>query len=384
MRSRFLLPTVALFGIATGGLHPLVSLGLTKLGQGEIIVGVVTAAFYVGAFSGAVGCRNLVHLLGYRRSFFAIATVASVSTAALSLTDVWWVWMILRLLAGCALGAYYVAVESWIVRSTGPSQRNMNLATYETVRLIAVASGPLILSLAAIVSGYIGAALAMGVGALPLLLIRNEPTLSLARESTPTPLVGISLRVPAALAACLVAGVYAGSFYGLGALFVSGLGWTDAGVAIFMTTVLLAPVLTQVPLGTLADRLGRRFLILLISAVAVLIGTVLSLNVSTDHIIITALAMLFGGACYPLYALGFGLLSESLTPDELLTGNGLTNIAYNIGAITGPIAAGSMMVLFGPLGLYVFLSFIVLLVPLILLATSEIACLRPGCCPHPS
>jgi MFS family permease len=337
MRSRFLLPTVALFGVATGGLHPLVSLGLARLGQGEIIVGLVTAAFYLGAFSGAIGCRYLVELLGYRRSFAVVATVGSISTAALSLTDLWWVWMLLRLLAGCALGVYYVTVESWIIRATRPSERNINLAAYETVRLTAVALGPLILSLASIISGFMGAALAMVAAGLPLVLIRKDPALGRDMEQAPAPLLGVVWRVPAAVAACLIAGVYAGSFYGLGSLFASGLGWTDAGVPIFMTAVLLAPVLTQVPLGTLADRFGRRFLILVATGVAAISGAALSLGIGADHLTTIALTMLCGGACYPLYALGVGLMSESLEPREILAGNGLTNVAYNIGAISGPL-----------------------------------------------
>jgi hypothetical protein len=150
MRSRFLLPTVALFGVATGGLHPLVSLGLARLGQGEIIVGLVTAAFYLGAFSGAI-----------------------------------------------------------------------------------------------------------------------------------------------------------------------------------------------------------------------------SLGIGADHLTTIALTMLCGGACYPLYALGVGLMSESLEPREILAGNGLTNVAYNIGAISGPIAAAATMTLLGPQGLYVFLSGTVLIVPLLLVVTSD-------------
>src|SRR5258708_29423696 len=96
MRSRFLLPTVALFGVATGGLHPLVSLGLARLGQGEIIVGLFTAAFYLGAFSGAIGCRFLVEFLWYRRSFSVLATLGPPSTAPPFPAPLLWGWIVLR------------------------------------------------------------------------------------------------------------------------------------------------------------------------------------------------------------------------------------------------------------------------------------------------
>jgi MFS family permease len=373
------LPAVTLFGVATGGLHPVIGLRLAGLGQGEIVVGAVAAAFYSGAFAGALGCRYLVGVLGYRRSFAVAAGVACLATAALALADLWWVWLVLRLLAGGALGAYYVIVESCIIHATRPTERSINLAAYETVRLAAIASGPLVLSLAAIVSDFLGAALAMLVAGLSLAFVREEPSMGPDADPARASLSGVISRAPAALAACLAAGTYAGSFYGLGALFASNLGWPNASVPAFMTAVLLAPVVTQVPVGSLADRFGRRFLILATTGMAVVVGALLSFGFGGPFTMV-ALAALFGGACYPLYSLGVGLMGESVEAREVVAADGLANVAYNIGAIGGPLAAAATMALVGPPGLYVFLSGTVLLVPALLLLTSRAACLRPGCC----
>lgn len=245
--------------------------------------------------------------------------------------------------------------------------------------MAAVASGPIILSLAALVSGFVVAALAMAAAALPVLWIRGPESIMPTTQG-PKLLLGLVRRAPTALASCLVSGMYAGSFMGLGALFALGMGARGASLAAFMSAVLLAPALTQLPLGALADRLGQRFLVLLASGAATIIGTALTIGAGSHPTSMIVLAMAFGGVCYPLYALGIGLMSESLDPTEILAGSGLANVAYNIGAICGPLGAALAMTLFGPVGLYCFLAGVVLLIPCLLVATVDRACLRPGCC----
>ena len=208
----------------------------------------------------------------------------------------------------------------------------------------------------------------------------GRPSSSVRTERPGAVTAGAIWRTPAAPAACLIAGVYAGSFNGLGAVFATRIGWDRATASLFMGAVFLAPVLAQLPLGAAADRLGRRWLMLWVTGGAATIGFVLATIGSTSLSVIVGSAMLFGGLCYPLYALGVGLLTESLPPGGILAAASLANIAYDLGAMSGPLVAGTAMATLGPQGLYLFLACAVLAVPAVLWATEQRECLRPKCC----
>ena len=113
-RLRFLYLAVPFFGIATGGLYPIIALRLSSQGHSELTIGFVATAWFVGAFLGSASYAIVVNKLGYRRAFLITALVAAVGTWAMSVTDVTLHWILLRLVAGYALGGHYVVVDSWI------------------------------------------------------------------------------------------------------------------------------------------------------------------------------------------------------------------------------------------------------------------------------
>ena len=166
MAGAVLFPTVVFFSIAIGGVHPLVSLRLLELGGDERTVGLVTGASYLGALLGAFTCRYAVSRLGPRGTLLAASLIGALSTAALMGADSWRAWVVLRLVAGYGLGAYYVVVEGWLVRLTARSVRGVGLAAYETVRLVALAAGPVVLSIIPIGSALVVAAATMLAAAL--------------------------------------------------------------------------------------------------------------------------------------------------------------------------------------------------------------------------
>jgi MFS family permease len=109
-------------------------------------------------------------------------------------------------------------------------------------------------------------------------------------------------------------------------------------------------VTLQLPLGWLADKVGRRRL-LLVSGVAGAAGAMalpLALGLPS---LLWVILFLWGGFFVGLYTIALAELGERFQGPALAGANGLFVMSYSVGSLAGPPALGVAMDVFGPNGL---------------------------------
>lgn len=376
-RAGWLLAAVPFFGISTGALFPLVALELGHLGFGETLVGAVTSLYYAGSVTGALTYGWVLNRLGYKISFLAVALLAGIASYSLTQTHEPILWLSLRFLGGFALGGYYIVVDSWVSALGTRSTRGRLFASYETLRLLATAIGPSLIVVGATTASLTVVAIGYTVSFVPALL--NEAPCPNARDRILSGDLGKIVRCfPFALAIAFCGGAANASFYGLSALYAKSLGFDTALVALFVTIVLVAPALSEIPIGIIADRLRRMPVAASAALLAALSSTFLVIGSPSDFWVATLASVIVGGCLVPLYALGLSRIVDSLGEQDvvLATTGGL--LAYNAGALCGPLSAGFVMEHSGPMGLYLFLGGLATASALLAIADTQAS----ECCPE--
>jgi len=367
-----LLIGVALFGVAMGGLYPAIALALTDSGEASASVGLVTAAYYAGSILGTVGGATVIARLGRRRAFAAVALTAATATALLAAVPDGGSGAILgiallRAVAGGAFGIYYLAVESWIAGLATTGNRGRALGLYETVRVGAVAAGPLVLAGMAPGTGFVLAAVLIAVAIVP---IRRVPA---GDADTVTILPRLDCRTlrrlvatsPAGFAAAFAAGVTGASFYAYGPLFGRAVAGDGPLGAAFFSVVLLAPIVVHVAVGAASDRIGRRGALGAVSlAAATAAGALAVIGPEVSYGIALALALAAGAASHPLYALGLAHVNDRISPEHRLAAGTAILLAYNAGTVTGPGLTAASVAAMGIGGLYPVVAAVCALVAL--------------------
>lgn len=115
--------------------------------------------------------------------------------------------------------------------------------------------------------------------------------------------------------------------------------WNGVVAALgFLPTALLSPLG-----GVLADRISRRRLMVITTAVSLALAAVMTVVVATDHghpLVLAAIS--FGTGC--ANALGWpafqSMLPDLVGPDELIAAVGLSNAQWNLARVVGPALAG--------------------------------------------
>ncbi len=348
---------VALFGLSNGGNFALVALEMAKSGASDSSVGLATSAYFAGTLTASLTCSALVARLGHKWAFACAAVLAALSTGALLLVEQPAVWPLVRAVTGYAIGTYYVVVDSWFNHATENRTRGRVLATYETVRLTAVAGGSFLLiglyeSIG--LSVFLIAGLLYASAILPASLNRLSGPVPDSRLRFPFFLV--ARRAPLALVCCFVGGLTTAAIYGLVPLYGRYLALGTLALSAFVFFSHFGAFFVQYPAGLLSDRLGRNPTIVVLCLLGAMAAGLLGVLERPALPLLLVAGAICGGICHTIFTLGTVYANDRLDPAAYTAGAAVLMVSYESGTVAGPAAAALTMETFGPRGLYLFIA----------------------------
>ena len=314
---------------------------------GNLTLGVVMSAFYIGYIAGAWICPPLILRVGHIRAFASFAA----STAAISLAYglavdpvTWWC---LRILNGIMLMGIYMVIESWLNERAQTGRAGI-FALYMMINLTAVAIGQYLI----VVQGTDGlgsfaiAAILFCLGLLPIAL---TPLAQPVPIKTPK----LSLRKlfrasPSGVAGAIGSGLVLGSFWALSAIYARSVGLDNLGVANFTASAIIGGALLQWPIGWLSDRRDRRQVLVGVCVCASIalaaLGVVdLIAGASFGPAWFVPVSFTTGAFIFSIYGLAVAQTHDRFPPSEALEATKGLLLLHGIGAAVGPLVCGAIM-----------------------------------------
>ena len=306
-------------------------------------IGIIMSCYYVGFLVGTTLAPRLIRGVGHVRVFSAFAAVAAASTLAQAVFVTPVVWGAMRLVTGICLAGIYVVAESWLNDRATQETRSRLLALYMIV-----------------LYGGLGAAqfllLASDPGSdTPFMLVASLICLAivpLVLSAHAAPVVdtprGVRFRdlyrrSPLGVVAVVMSGLMSSIVFSLGPVYARQSGMDDAAIAVFMAGSILAGVVTQYPVGMLADRLERRAVIAGVSALAALLGLWLALSKGVPAGALLAVASVISGLVLSVYSLGVSHVNDRLETSEMVAASSALLLLNGAAAVIGPIVGGVLM-----------------------------------------
>ncbi len=345
--------------LAGGGLlSTLIAIRAEVEGFPLVAIGLLTSAYFVGFIGGCIGTPYLVKRVGHVRVFAALSAL----TAAATLTHVLVInvptWLILRVITGFSFAGLYMLIESWINEQAPNEKRGQVLAIYRMVDLGAVTAGQFMLTLADpkdfILFSIVAICISMAI--FPISVSTSKAPVAVSQTSLN--LKKLIKTSPLAVAGCFAVGLSNGSFWGVAPVFVKQLGHPIIVVSTFMSLAIAAGAFLQWPVGALSDKLGRRIMIIIMSALSVGAGIFL-----WQYAPLSQTMLLFGGALYgafamQLFGLSAALANDYAEPHEFVAISGGLFLIYGIGSVIGPSIAPIVMSLYTASAMFAFTAFV--------------------------
>jgi len=315
-----------------------------------LLIGAITAAYYLGFLAGSRMTLRLLGSVGHIRVYAALASLLSVSVLITGMLVSPYAWVALRMVSGACLAGQYVVAESWLNQLVTNANRGRILSWYSLVTIVAYGVGQLSVGLIdpTTLTAFGVAAIAMSLAVAPV---------ALSAEAAPpfaTTTIHMTLRelfsiVPTGVITSVLVGAAHGSFLGLAAVYATRGGLSQGEIGLFVALPTLGSLLFQIPISAASDDIDRRAVGALAAFTAAIGGVVL---VVTDVGSAASMAamVLIGGTTFPLYSIAGAYTNDWVPTDKLTAVASQLVVLFGAGAFAGPIIAALSMDLVGNSG----------------------------------
>ena len=316
---------------------------------------VVMSAYFVGFLGASKLVPEFIRRVGHIRVFAALASLISAILILYPLLVNPWIWTGGRIIIGFCFCGVYITAESWLNNSATNENRGQLLSSYMVVQMAGIVAAQLLL-LVGDPGGFelfVLISVLVSISFAPILLsITPTPAFEATKpmsikhlfKTSPLGCVGMFF----------LGGIFSAQF-GMAPVFGTTAGFSLSEISIFVAAFYIGAMVFQFPIGWLSDRMDRRILIVVTSAIG-FIAALTSILVLDVFLILVGSAFLIGGMSNPLYSLLIAYTNDFLELDDMASASGGLLFLNGLWAISGPLLTGYLMTQTGPGGYFIILA----------------------------
>jgi len=351
-----LFASISLLQLSSGAIGPLDVLSGVAEGFTNTEIGLLGSAHFLGFFVGCWWAPRLMGSVGHSRAFSAFAATGAIGAIAHPMLIDPIAWAFMRILTGLCIAGCYTVIEAWMQARLTNSNRGRIMASYRTVDIVVSASAQLMIG-ALEPASYISynlLAILCCASMLPIVLTKmKQPETPTSPRLRPLNTFKIS---PLGAAGVMVAGTSSAAFRMVGPIYGQEIGLSATQIGQFLATVLIGGAIAQFPVGWLADKYDRRWVLIGLSVVGILASLALVATPSSNYSQIFLIAALFGASTYPIFSVSTAHANDFAHASKAVEINASLMFIYGIGAIFSPLIASVLIEFFGPAALFGYVA----------------------------
>lgn len=338
--------SITIMVLGMGALTTFTTLRLYTFNCPAWVIGLVSAAFFIGLAIGGYKSQYIVLRVGHIRAYAAFSATFAVMALLQGLFEYPWLWVLLRFIAGFCLAGCFLVIECWLLGCSTKDNRGTILAIYMISYYIWQGVSQLFLKIPDLpaINVYIICAIFVNLSLLPVLTTKFAAPYS--EEPNILSLKVLNKKVPVAVWGSLASGFILSVIYSLYPLYLSYLSWDQGSVATFMAAILVGATISQYPIGWLSDRYDRR---IIISGVMVgfLVTSSIIIFCNLDFYGVLCYSFFVGFFSFTIYPLSVNYGIDSFSSKDLISATAAMILLYGVGSITGPSTVSLAMNIFG-------------------------------------
>ncbi len=348
--------SVVLLQLSTGGVGPLDAISGLTLEFTTEQIGLLGSAHFLGFFIGCWWSPRLMGTVGHSRAFAVCTALGAMGLIGHTLTDNPYIWAILRIASGTCVAGAYTVIEAWLNAKVTNETRGRAMGTYRIVDMGASLGAQLIIAV-------LPPASYVSYNLLAILCCASLLPLTLTRASQPQTPDAPRLRPklawrssPLAVAGVIVAALSSASFRMVGPVYGQEVGLGVDQIAFFLASFVLGGALAQYPMGWLADKYDRRWVLIWLSVAAVLSCGVTMAVSGAGTLSVMLAAGLFGFTTFPIFSVSSAHANDFATTEERVELSAALMFWYALGAIASPFVSSTLIQEFGPGALFAYVA----------------------------
>ncbi len=348
--------SVLLLQLSSGGVGPLDALSGLQLGFSTAQIGLLGSAHFLGFFIGCWWAPRLLGSVGHSRAFAAFTAAGAIGLLAHMLWVDAYAWAVMRVASGLCVAGCFTVIEAWMQAKVTNRTRGRTMGAYRVVDMIGSLVAQLMIGVlepASYVSYNILAILCCAA-LLPLTLTSvRQPETPKAQRLRPM----LALRMsPLAVGGVVVAALSAASFRMVGPLYGLEVGLSTPQIAWFLAAFVLGGALAQYPIGWLADKYDRRWVLIWLSVAAIASSALPVAVQGMGTYGIMGGAFVFGLTTFPIFSVASAHAHDFARPDQRVELSAALMFFFALGAIGAPFLASTLISAHGPPAMFLMIA----------------------------
>ena len=327
--------------------------------------GFMMSGYFVGYFIGAKFITNIIGRVGHIRSFAAFASAASVAILAHSLFVNPLTWFLLRVVTGISMASIYTIAESWLNDRSSNKNRGSILSIYMIILYGSIGIGMFFLNFSAPENfePFILVSLLMSIALIPILMTkRKAPTFKKIQVMSLKELYETS---PLGMVSALIYGAVQSALFLLLAVYAASMNFTILEISIVTFLLAVSGAISQWPIGKLSDIFDRRKVIIystfgaaFFAICAILASRQMYLpdGLATSKTWFYICVILFSFLSLPMFAIILAYTNDYIPKEKFVVAGAGLQIAFGLGAMSGPLMCSIFMDIVGINGFWMFLA----------------------------
>ena len=358
-----LVATMAVVSITSSLAWPILSEALRNQGYSESMIGINAAAQFAGIIVVALAAPRIIPAMGFFKTIVLGLVVVAVMLIALPAFRSFETWLLIRFLLGMGNSLLFTAGDTWMNQIVNDRVRGRWMGIYVTVGMAGWALGPL---LGAHLDPntywpFVCGLLAIVVAAVVLLPTRKlDVRLTVPEQGVALGLATVFIAAPTVLLSSAMFGVVEGamqSFAHLYTMDILGAQFRQTGYAVIWVGA-IAAVFFQYPIGWLADKVNRSWLLIACVLTMMVVIFLFPLLIEGGRgpwwqpraLALWTVVSIWGGSMGGIFTVGITLLGQRFRDVELVSANAMFSVLFGVGGLLGPFLAGTAMSAMGPAG----------------------------------
>ena len=343
--------SVTTVGVTLSGIAPLLSLNLEHWGVGPAWNGLMGAIPSMAMISVSPFIPVIVRRLGAVRAIYASTMLAFAITLLFPFVKYFPAWLVLRFFMALGMGVALVVSETWVNALAPAEKRGTVMGIYTSVFCIGLATGTLLI-------GFIGSegVTPFAVCAAFLLVAVIPSTIASRcgapdfRHHPPMPLRQAFAQAPLVMFATMICGAVWLAILALLPVYGVRSGVIQSQALYLLTAYVVGNIGFQLPLGRLLDRRSTP-LFLATCGMLQLLGAVVLPFVVREGALAWPVLAIWGGSLGAVYTAALTMLGRIFATEQLTGASSAQSLAFEIGAVSGPLLAGIGMRIWNPNGM---------------------------------
>ncbi len=347
--------------IGFGLLAPLFALRMSDLGLSSGAIGLLVTFIGAAPLFLTPYLPRVLHFIPVKSALlFAIGINCTLYIIALFAQEPI-LWTIIRIGFAITGTFLFIASESWILELAPPEKRGQIFGIYAVIFYGGIGIGGLMIAKFGYASDLnILVAIVLNFATLPLFLLKTIPA------SKPEisghgfwDTYKLMFLFPAIFMPAFAIGGLETAAFNLFPIWSRENGFGDVFAGLMLSAAAIGNMVFQWPLGILADKIGRKKAMFLISAIAFLLP--IALVFAELPILVLILTCVWSGFVTGFYTLGLVGVAEGFEANKIAIANATFGTTYCVGQLLAPALGGGLMEAKGADSLLISLSIIGLL-----------------------